>query len=33
MAGTTSVKAKDIADNPKVAVHWQVSANGDGVEV
>ena len=33
MAGTTSVKANNIADNPKVAVHWQVTENGDGVEV
>jgi general stress protein 26 len=33
MAGTTSVKAKNIAHNPKVALHWQVEASGDGVEV
>ncbi|MGA9275786.1 pyridoxamine 5'-phosphate oxidase family protein [Ilumatobacter sp.] len=33
MVGTTSVKAKNIADNPKLAVHWQVTENGDGVEV
>jgi len=33
MAGTTSVKANNIAHNPKVALHWQVEANGDGVEV
>jgi general stress protein 26 len=33
MLGTTSVKAKNVADNPKVALHWQVTENGDGVEV
>jgi len=33
MLGTTSVKARNIADNPKVALHWQVTENGDGVEV
>jgi len=33
MMGTNSVKAKNVADNPKVALHWQVTANGDGVEV
>jgi general stress protein 26 len=33
MAGRTSVKARNIAANPNVAVHWQVSASGDGVEV
>lgn len=33
MIGTTSVKAKNVADNPKVAIHWQVEAVGDGVEV
>jgi general stress protein 26 len=33
MVGTTSVKAKNVADNPKVALHWQVTENGDGVEV
>ncbi len=33
MVGTTSVKAKNVADNPKVAIHWQVTENGDGVEV
>jgi general stress protein 26 len=33
MVGTTSVKAKNVADNPKIALHWQVTENGDGVEV
>jgi general stress protein 26 len=33
MGGATSVKARNIAHQPKVALHWQVSANGDGVEV
>ena len=33
MLGTTSVKARNVADNPKVALHWQVTENGDGVEV
>jgi general stress protein 26 len=33
MLGIDSVKARNVADNAKVALHWQVSANGDGVEV
>lgn len=33
MVGTTSVKARNTADNNKVAFHWQVTAEGDGVEV
>ncbi|RZV40682.1 MAG: pyridoxamine 5'-phosphate oxidase family protein [Acidimicrobiales bacterium] len=33
MAGAKSVKAKNIAANPNVAMHWQVTENGDGVEV
>jgi general stress protein 26 len=33
MVGTTSVKAHNIASNPNVAMHWQVGAEGDGVEV
>jgi general stress protein 26 len=33
MLGATSVKARNVADNPKVALHWQVTENGDGVEV
>ncbi|MFK7918375.1 MAG: pyridoxamine 5'-phosphate oxidase family protein [Ilumatobacter sp.] len=33
MLGTTSVKAHNVAHNPKVALHWQVTENGDGVEV
>lgn len=33
MVGTDSVKSKNVAHNDKVALHWQVSANGDGVEI
>ena len=33
MGGTDSVKARNIADNPNVAMHWQVTENGDGVEI
>lgn len=33
MAGTTSVKARNIAHEPRVALHWQVTENGDGVEI
>lgn len=33
MVGIDSVKARNIAHNPKVALHWQVSEVGDGVEV
>lgn len=33
MVGATSVKAKNVAHNPQVALHWQVTENGDGVEV
>jgi general stress protein 26 len=32
MAGTTSVKARNIAANPNVALHSQVTEKGDGVE-
>lgn len=33
MTGTGSVKAANIAANPRVALHWQVTETGDGVEV
>lgn len=33
MAGVSSVKARNIATNPNVALHWQVEAVGDGVEL
>lgn len=33
MLGTGSVKARNVAANPHVALHWQVTENGDGVEV
>lgn len=33
MAGAASVKVRNIAHNPKVAMHWQVTEAGDGLEV
>ncbi len=33
MAGTDSVKARNIAANSEVALHWQVTEVGDGVEI
>ncbi len=33
MCGADSVKARNVADNPRVALHWQVTEVGDGVEV
>lgn len=33
MVGTGSVKAHNVAANPEVALHWQVTEVGDGVEV
>lgn len=33
MAGETSVKTRNIAANPQVALHWQVTATGDGIEL
>lgn len=33
MCGVDSVKARNIAHNPNVAMHWQVTENGDGVEL
>lgn len=33
MCGTGSVKVNNIATNPNVALHWQVTAKGDGVEL
>ena len=33
MSGTGSVKARNIAHHPGVALHWQVTESGDGVEV
>ena len=33
ITGVTSVKARNVAANPNVALHWQVSANFDGVEL
>jgi general stress protein 26 len=33
MIGTDSVKARNVAANPKVALHWQVTEKGDGLEI
>ena len=33
MVGADSVKARNVGANPKVAMHWQVTETGDGVEV
>lgn len=33
MVGSGSVKARNIAVQPEVALHWQVTEKGDGVEV
>jgi general stress protein 26 len=33
MVFTESVKVRNSADNPNVALHWQVTEAGDGVEV
>jgi general stress protein 26 len=33
MTSGTSVKARNIAHHPNVALHWQVSEAGDGLEV
>jgi general stress protein 26 len=33
LVGTSSVKARNVEANPRVALHWQVSHVGDGVEV
>ncbi|MGH9025446.1 MAG: pyridoxamine 5'-phosphate oxidase family protein [Acidimicrobiia bacterium] len=33
MTGATSVKARNIARHPNVAMHWQVTEAGDGVEL
>jgi PPOX class probable F420-dependent enzyme len=32
-ADTASVKVRNLAANPNVAMHWQVDESGDGVEV
>lgn len=33
MIGRDSVKARNVAAHPKVALHWQVTEVGDGVEL
>ena len=33
MVGVGSVKARNVAAHPGVALHWQVTAEGDGVEI
>jgi general stress protein 26 len=33
LIATDSVKARNVAANPNVALHWQVTEQGDGVEL
>ena len=33
MCGTDSVKARNLGTNAKIALHWQVTEVGDGVEI
>jgi general stress protein 26 len=33
MAGADSVKVRNIGHHPNVAMHWQVTESGDGIEV
>jgi general stress protein 26 len=33
MIGTGSTKARNVAANPNVALHWQVTEVGDGIEL
>ena len=33
MMGANSVKARNVADNPNVALHWQITEVGDGIEL
>jgi general stress protein 26 len=33
MCGSTSVKSRNIAHESRVALHWQVTEKGDGVEI
>lgn len=33
MTGRDSVKARNVARNPRVALHWEVNEAGDGLEV
>jgi general stress protein 26 len=33
MCGADSVKARNLAANPNIALHWQVTEAGDGVEI
>jgi len=33
MGGETSVKGRNVGDNAKVALHWQVTEVGDGAEL
>ncbi len=33
MLGTTSVKARNVSANQNVALHWQITEVGDGIEV
>ncbi len=33
MCGTDSVKVRNLTHNPNAALHWQVTAEGDGLEI
>ena len=33
MTGATSVKVRNLASNPNVALHWQITEAGDGLEL
>jgi general stress protein 26 len=33
LVGRTSVKARNVAAEPRVALHWQVTERGDGAEI
>ena len=33
MIGATSVKARNVAHHPDIAMHWQVTEVGDGIEL
>ena len=33
MTGRTSVKARNIANEDRLALHWQITEKGDGVEI
>jgi len=33
LVGTDAVKSRNVAANPNVALHWQVTEKGDGLEI